>query len=66
MVDRCVKGLAHVSGAVCVGLARLRGFQCKNLAVGQHHTARERRLSSDAPEPALCAGPAPGRMEKGG
>ena len=30
---------ARVSGAVCVGLAPLRGFQCKNLAVGQHHTA---------------------------
>ena len=23
--------------------SRLRGFQCKNLAVGQHHTAREQR-----------------------
>ena len=47
----CVCGCS--SRAVCVELAPLRGFQCKNLAVGQHHTARERRLSSDAPEPAL-------------
>ena len=45
----CVCGCS--SRAVCVGLAPLRGFQCKNLAVGQHHTARKRRLSSDAPEP---------------
>ena len=67
-VGGCLSRVAHpvrVSGPVCVGLARLRGFQCKNLAVGQHHTARERRLSSDAPEPASRRS-GPGRMEKGG
>ena len=43
----CSSRVAHrarVSGAVCVGLAPLRGFQCKNLAVGQHHT--EARLTA--------------------
>ena len=59
----CVCGCS--SRAVCVGLAPLRGFQCKNLAVGQHHTERERRLSSDAPEPASHRS-GPGRMETGG
>ena len=36
----CVCGCS--SRAVCVGLAPLRGFQCKKLAVGQHHILHTR------------------------
>ena len=56
---------ARVGRRVCAPSAPPRRFQCKNLAVGQHHTARERSLSSDAPEPASRRS-GPGRMEKRG
>ena len=55
-------------GIVICGVwgSRLRGFRCKNLAVGQHHTAPEPRTTplslSDCrvsgawlPEPHTCA-----------
>ena len=49
--------------------SRLRGFQCKNLAAGQHHTAPVRRLFSDIRRfrspPAPVRASDPGRMEKG-
>ena len=57
----------YISHPWSVWGSRLRGFQCKNLAVGQHHTARdpqkprERRLFSDIRNPEhtdrACAGP---------
>jgi len=56
---------ARVSGALCVGLAPLRGFQCKSLAVDQQHTARGRRLSSDALAPSYGARLAPVRPPGG-
>ena len=43
--------LEFIEYSVCEARS-LRGFRCINLAVGQHHTERERSLSSDAPEPA--------------
>ena len=51
--------------------SRLRGFRCKNLAVGQHHTAPEPRttplFSRTSGAHARTPAPArpPGRMEKG-
>ena len=59
--------IARVSGAVCVRLALVRGFQCKNLAVGQHHILHTRNCASPRTlRSPPRDGPAPGRMEKGG
>jgi len=49
--------------------SRLRGFQCKNLAVGQHHTAPEPRttplfLIVVIRGPTTCAGPTPGGWKR--